>query len=54
MATNGGSLLGVEDFNHRFMNYSIKLIKKYNKENSALGKLMREALPRGRFCGAEQ
>ncbi|GLT28932.1 hypothetical protein SLA2020_038340 [Shorea laevis] len=47
LATNGDTHLGGEDFDHRVMDYFIKLIKrKYNKDISndskALGKLRRE------------
>ncbi|GKU97713.1 hypothetical protein SLEP1_g10820 [Rubroshorea leprosula] len=47
LATNGDTHLGGEDFDHRLMDYFIKLIKrKYNKDISndskALGKLRRE------------
>ncbi|KAK9919875.1 hypothetical protein M0R45_028449 [Rubus argutus] len=46
-ATSGDTHLGGEDFDHRVMNYFIKLIKKkYNKDiskdNKALGKLRKE------------
>ncbi|KAL5566037.1 hypothetical protein UlMin_029201 [Ulmus minor] len=47
LATSGDTHLGGEDFDHRVMDYFIKLIKrKYNKDiskdNRALGKLRRE------------
>ncbi|KAH7516347.1 hypothetical protein FEM48_Zijuj10G0125400 [Ziziphus jujuba var. spinosa] len=47
LSTNGDTHLGGEDFDHRVMDYFIKLIKKkYNndisKDNKALGKLRRE------------
>ncbi|KAJ9681903.1 hypothetical protein PVL29_018002 [Vitis rotundifolia] len=47
LATSGDTHLGGEDFDHRVMDYFIKLIKKkYNKDiskdNKALGKLRRE------------
>ncbi|XP_043721475.1 luminal-binding protein 5-like [Telopea speciosissima] len=47
LATSGDTHLGGEDFDHRIMDYFIKLIKKkYNKDiskdNKALGKLRRE------------
>lgn len=47
LATNGNTHLGGEDFDHKLMDYFIKLIKrKYNKDISndkkALGKLRRE------------
>ncbi|KAL3843947.1 hypothetical protein ACJIZ3_001350 [Penstemon smallii] len=47
LATNGDTHLGGEDFDHRVMNYFVKLIKKkYNKDISqdkkALGKLRKE------------
>ncbi|PON39494.1 Heat shock protein 70 family [Parasponia andersonii] len=47
LATSGDTHLGGEDFDHRLMEYFIKLIKKkYNKdiskENKALGKLRKE------------
>ncbi|XVF31369.1 hypothetical protein REPUB_Repub16aG0139900 [Reevesia pubescens] len=47
LATSGDTHLGGEDFDHRVMDYFIKLIKKkYNKDiskdNKALGKLHRE------------
>ncbi|KAJ7973344.1 Luminal binding heat shock protein 70 [Quillaja saponaria] len=47
LATSGDTHLGGEDFDHRLMDYFIKLIKrKYNKDiskdNKALGKLRRE------------
>ncbi|KAL0422324.1 UNVERIFIED_CONTAM: Luminal-binding protein [Sesamum latifolium] len=47
LATSGDTHLGGEDFDHRLMNYFVKLIKKkYNKDISqdkrALGKLRRE------------
>uniref|UniRef100_A0A7N0T4D9 Uncharacterized protein n=1 Tax=Kalanchoe fedtschenkoi TaxID=63787 RepID=A0A7N0T4D9_KALFE len=47
LSTNGDTHLGGEDFDHRVMEYFIKLIKKkYNKDiskdNRALGKLRRE------------
>ncbi|PON81706.1 Heat shock protein 70 family [Trema orientale] len=47
LATSGDTHLGGEDFDHRVMEYFIKLIKKkYNKdiskENKALGKLRKE------------
>ncbi|GMH11360.1 hypothetical protein Nepgr_013201 [Nepenthes gracilis] len=47
LATSGDTHLGGEDFDHRVMDYFIKLIKKkYNKDiskdNKALGKLKRE------------
>ncbi|KAK6942748.1 Heat shock protein 70 family [Dillenia turbinata] len=46
-ATSGDTQLGGEDFNHRDMNYFIKLIKKkygkdINEDSKALGKLRRE------------
>ncbi|VAI42007.1 unnamed protein product [Triticum turgidum subsp. durum] len=48
LATNGDTHLGGEDFDHRIMDYFIKLIKKkhgkdISKDNRALGKLRREA-----------
>ncbi|KAI5329243.1 hypothetical protein L3X38_028640 [Prunus dulcis] len=48
LATNGDTHLGGEDFDHRIMEYFIKLIKKkhgkdISKDNRALGKLRREA-----------
>ncbi|XLT08263.1 hypothetical protein HN51_054056 [Arachis hypogaea] len=48
LATSGDIHLGGEDFNHRLMDYFIKLIKKkYNKDiskdNRAIGKLRRES-----------
>ncbi|KAK6915597.1 Heat shock protein 70 family [Dillenia turbinata] len=47
LATSGDTHLGGEDFDHRLMDYLVKLIqKKYNKDiskdNRALGKLRRE------------
>ncbi|KAJ0988660.1 hypothetical protein J5N97_007016 [Dioscorea zingiberensis] len=47
LATSGDTHLGGEDFDHRVMDYFVKLIKKkYNKDiskdNKALGKLRRE------------
>ncbi|KAH7841757.1 hypothetical protein Vadar_033956 [Vaccinium darrowii] len=47
LATNGDTHLGGEDFDHRIMDYFIKLIKKkhgkdISKDNRALGKLRRE------------
>ncbi|KAK4403683.1 Luminal-binding protein 5 [Sesamum angolense] len=47
LATNGDTHLGGEDFDHRIMEYFIKLIKKkhgkdISKDNRALGKLRRE------------
>ncbi|MQL84181.1 hypothetical protein Taro_016667 [Colocasia esculenta] len=48
LATNGDTHLGGEDFDHRIMEYFIKLIKKkhgkdISKDNRALGKLRRES-----------
>ncbi|KAI3978291.1 hypothetical protein MKX01_013089 [Papaver californicum] len=47
LSTNGDTHLGGEDFDHRVMDYFIKLIKKkhgkdISKDNRALGKLRRE------------
>ncbi|VVB11003.1 unnamed protein product [Arabis nemorensis] len=47
LSTNGDTHLGGEDFDHRIMDYIIKLIKKkhqkdISKDNKALGKLQRE------------
>ncbi|KAL5580782.1 hypothetical protein UlMin_013224 [Ulmus minor] len=47
LATSGDTHLGGEDFDHRMMDYFIKLIKRKNnkdisKDNRALGKLRRE------------
>ncbi|XP_073130467.1 luminal-binding protein 5-like [Henckelia pumila] len=47
LSTNGDTHLGGEDFDHRIMEYFIKLIKKkhgkdISKDNRALGKLRRE------------
>ena len=47
LSTNGDTHLGGEDFDHRIMDYFIKLIKKkhqkdISKDNKALGKLRRE------------
>ncbi|CAM8941939.1 unnamed protein product [Rhodiola kirilowii] len=47
LSTNGDTHLGGEDFDHRLMDYFIKLIKKkhnkdISKDNRALGKLRRE------------
>lgn len=47
LATSGDTHLGGEDFDHRFMDYFIKLIKKkyskdISKDKKALGKLRRE------------
>ncbi|KAL9237438.1 hypothetical protein vseg_011985 [Gypsophila vaccaria] len=47
LATNGDTHLGGEDFDHRLMEYFIKLVKKkhnkdISKDNRALGKLRRE------------
>ena len=47
LATSGDTHLGGEDFDHRVMDYFIKLIKKkydkdISKDNKALGKLRRE------------
>nr|BAA13948.1 luminal binding protein [Arabidopsis thaliana] len=47
LSTNGDTHLGGEDFDHRIMEYFIKLIKKkhqkdISKDNKALGKLRRE------------
>ncbi|KAI3986896.1 hypothetical protein MKX01_014597 [Papaver californicum] len=47
LSTNGDTHLGGEDFDHRVMDYFIKLIKKkhgkdISKDNKALGKLRRE------------
>ncbi|KAK6121039.1 hypothetical protein DH2020_045229 [Rehmannia glutinosa] len=55
LATSGDTHLGGEDFDHRVMNYFVKLIKKkYNKDiihdKRALGKLhFSEALTRAKF-----
>ncbi|ESQ46831.1 hypothetical protein EUTSA_v10028192mg, partial [Eutrema salsugineum] len=47
LSTNGDTRLGGEDFDHKIMDYFIKLIKKkhqkdISKDNKALGKLRRE------------
>ncbi|XP_026432026.1 luminal-binding protein 5-like [Papaver somniferum] len=47
LSTNGDTHLGGEDFDHRVMDYFIKLIKKkhgkdFSNDNKALGKLRRE------------
>ncbi|CAH8359732.1 unnamed protein product [Eruca vesicaria subsp. sativa] len=58
LSTNGDTHLGGEDFDHRIMDYFIKLIKKkhqkdISKDNKALGKIRRECERAKRALGSQ-